>query len=75
MNLKVLAPIIIIGAAIAVLVVSFQDESIPEITLAIPTIQVDSKSTEFTIMETNGVRHLIPLDKIRGGGPPKDGIP
>jgi len=75
LNLKVLAPIIIIGAAIAVLVVSFQDESIPEITLASPTIQVDSKSTEFTIMETNGVKHLIPLDKIRGGGPPKDGIP
>ena len=26
-------------------------------------------------METNGVKHLIPLDKIKGGGPPKDGIP
>jgi len=76
LNLKVLTPIIIFGAAIAVLVVSFQDESIPEITLASPTtIQVDSKSTELTIMETNGVKHLIPLDKIRGGGPPKDGIP
>jgi len=28
-----------------------------------------------TIMETNGVKHSIPLDKIKGGGPPKDGIP
>jgi len=28
-----------------------------------------------TIMETGGTKHLIPLDKIRGGGPPKDGIP
>ncbi len=27
------------------------------------------------IMTTNGLKHLIPLDKIRGGGPPKDGIP
>ena len=26
-------------------------------------------------METNGVKHSIPLDKIKGGGPPKDGIP
>ena len=26
-------------------------------------------------METNGVKHNIPLDKIRSGGPPKDGIP
>jgi hypothetical protein len=76
LNRKILAPIIIFGVAIAVLAVSFQDESIPEITLASPTtIQVDSKYTELAIMETNGVRHLIPLDKIRGGGPPKDGIP
>ena len=34
---------------------------------------VDAKNIK--IMETNGVKHLIPLDKIRGGGPPKDGIP
>jgi hypothetical protein len=26
-------------------------------------------------MITNGQRHLVPLDKIKGGGPPKDGIP
>ncbi len=34
---------------------------------------VDVKNVQ--IMETNGVKHLIPLDKIKGGGPPKDGIP
>ena len=27
------------------------------------------------IMVTDGIRHSIPLDEIRGGGPPKDGIP
>jgi len=27
------------------------------------------------IQVTNGVKHLVPLDKIRSGGPPKDGIP
>ena len=27
------------------------------------------------MMETDGVKHLISLDKIKGGGPPKDGIP
>jgi len=31
--------------------------------------------TEGDIMITNGVKHLVPLDKILGGGPPKDGIP
>ena len=27
------------------------------------------------IMVTNGQKHIVPLDKIKGGGPPKDGIP
>jgi len=27
------------------------------------------------IMVTNGLKHIVPLDKIKGGGPPKDGIP
>jgi len=27
------------------------------------------------VMETKGVKHSVPLDEIRGGGPPKDGIP
>jgi len=27
------------------------------------------------ISETDGVKHSVPLDEIRGGGPPKDGIP
>ncbi len=26
-------------------------------------------------MITNGLKHSVPLDKIKGGGPPKDGIP
>ncbi|MDC4231910.1 MAG: DUF3179 domain-containing protein [Nitrosopumilus sp.] len=71
MNLKILAPIIVIGAALAVLVISFDDET-PEVTM----IKSDSLgSSELGIMETNGVKHIIPLDKIKEGGPPKDGIP
>jgi len=30
---------------------------------------------EKEIMVTDGVKHSVPLDEIRGGGPPKDGIP
>ncbi|MDE1767534.1 MAG: DUF3179 domain-containing protein, partial [Thaumarchaeota archaeon] len=26
-------------------------------------------------MITNGIKHIIPLDEIKNGGPPKDGIP
>lgn len=38
----------------------------------------EKSSSPFTIKEimiTNGVRHSVPLGEIRGGGPPKDGIP
>lgn len=31
-------------------------------------------STE-EIQTTNGIKHIIPLDEIKSGGPPKDGIP
>ncbi len=31
---------------------------------------------DYTIVQTtNGVQHTVPLNEIRGGGPPKDGIP
>ncbi len=74
MNLKILASIVIIGVAIVVLDVSFQVEPTSEI-ITSPTSIVDSESIELTVMATNGVKHSIPLDKIKGGGPPKDGIP
>ena len=43
------------------------------------TIQVSTESEAVTppetIMVTKGLKHIVPLDKIRSGGPPKDGIP
>ena len=71
MNQKVFAPIVI-GAAIAVLIISFQilnDENSSTLS------ETDFEPRPLEIMETNGVKHSIPLDKIKGGGPPKDGIP
>ncbi|MDF2421429.1 MAG: DUF3179 domain-containing protein [Nitrosopumilus sp.] len=73
MNLKVLAPVIVIITVLAVLAVSLQLEFTPEITSDTPIETIDS--SELAIMETNGIKHIIPLDKIKGGGPPKDGIP
>ena len=75
------------GLSVAVLVgitaVSFlSDEPTPEpatatsdepATATSDTLSLPSE--EFTLMETDGVKHLIPLSEIRGGGPPKDGIP
>ena len=72
MNLKILVPIVVVSVMLVVLAISFQDES-TEISITNPT-SVNFEST-LTLMETNGVKHLIPLDKIKGGGPPKDGIP
>ena len=77
MNQKIIASVIVIGIALTALAVLFQSESTPEIAVAnlIEPVAIDFESTEFTIMETNGIKHLIPLDKIKGGGPPMDGIP
>ena len=63
---------IIFGIVIAVLLISFQifdDEN------SAPATVIDSEAAGLQIMETNGIKHSIPLDKIKGGGPPKDGIP
>lgn len=37
--------------------------------------QSQTSQVEDEIMITNGIRHIVPLDKIKSGGPPKDGIP
>lgn len=75
MNLKTLALVIVIISTLSVLAVLFQDESILKPTLNNPSETIDFASSELPTMETNGVKHIIPLDKIKGGGPPKDGIP
>ena len=58
-------------AAIVVLFFFLGDSDTMTVSTSSP-IEVMSDSE---IMETNGVKHIVPLDKIRGGGPPKDGIP
>lgn len=78
MNIKILAPAIAIGVALIGLTLFLSEDSQPYVTIApISTsiVQSDTGITELQLMETDGVKHLIPLDKIKGGGPPKDGIP
>lgn len=77
MNLKILAPVIVIGAAITISSVSFFSNSnnITNFTSMESTSELISEPVPMMIVETNGIKHSIPLDKIRGGGPPKDGIP
>ena len=65
----------IIGIAFAALLVTFQGQLISENSVASSGESSPVDSFELAPMETDGVKHLIPLDKIRGGGPPKDGIP
>ena len=69
--------LITIGVALAAMVVLLSDES-PSDTLVVAPVEpvaLNFEEDQAGIMETNGVKHLIPLDKIKGGGPPKDGIP
>jgi hypothetical protein len=66
-----------IGIIVMAALVIFPGDSTPQasIVLEIPDINSESSQSTLTIMETNGLKHLIPLDRIKGGGPPKDGIP
>ncbi len=75
MNLKIIAPtlIVIVGIAFSVLILFPMPDNTSNSTPL--ESHTDLKSQETTIMETNGIKHIIPLDKIKGGGPPKDGIP
>jgi hypothetical protein len=75
LNLKVFLPIVIICVALATLFVVFQGELVSKNSAATSKESDNVDSFELVLTETDGVKHLIPLDKIRGGGPPKDGIP
>ena len=72
MNLKVIAPASAVGIAIVVILIGFSGEFT---SISVNQTSPTEVDTDGKIMETNGVKHIIPLDKIRGGGPPKDGIP
>ena len=69
------APVIVVCAVITILAISMQTDSAFSNNSTFVDSQNDFEPTLMTIMETNGVKHSIPLDKIKGGGPPKDGIP
>jgi len=75
LNLKIIIPILVIAVALATLSVLLQGDLTSQNTFANSGKFDDADYSELVLMETNGVKHLIPLDKIKGGGPPKDGIP
>jgi len=75
LNLKIIIPIAILSITFATLLVLFQDQLAPENSVTLSDESAPVVSFDLTLMETDGVKHMIPLDKIRGGGPPKDGIP
>lgn len=66
----------IIGIVIVVFAITFENNT-DENTFSVPesSFEMNSEHLESKIMETNGIKHSIPLDKIKSGGPPKDGIP
>lgn len=82
-NQKVIAAAGGVGAGLIVLAVLIQggylmdtadplpvtEEAVPPPGAAVPAEETAA------IMETDGVLHTIPLDKIRSGGVPRDGIP
>ena len=75
MNIKFVILILVVGVALTVLSILFQGEFISQTTFVNFEKSEDIDFSEFVLMETDGVKHLISLDKIKNGGPPKDGIP
>ena len=77
MNLKVILPIIVLGVVVVAALAIMPGNFTPHASIVTDFSDSDSVSPTSTpiIMETNGQKHMIPLDKIKGGGPPKDGIP
>jgi len=75
--LKIIAPAVVLGIIAIAAIAILPGDSTPQATIVSELPETDSESLQSTptIMETNGMKHLIPLDKIKGGGPPKDGIP
>lgn len=84
MNLKYTVAVvgggaIIVWAALAL----YMEGPFAENTSTIPTVQITpspaptqvSTESKVEIQTTNGIKHIVPLDEIRSGGPPKDGIP
>ena len=69
MNLKLPVFIAVVGMSVVILFMLLQDGT------NYATVETSDSTPELQFMETNGVKHLVPLDKIKGGGPPKDGIP
>lgn len=86
MNIRVVASACAAGVGLVALLVlvqggAMQDSGPPSmIEEAAPAADTAGEDTgperaATTVMETDGVLHTIPLEKIRSGGPPKDGIP
>ena len=63
-------------AALLILVGAMQDPDPPEMTEEAAPAETAGGSEEMpAILETDGVLHTIPLEKIRSGGPPKTAYP
>ncbi|HUU47506.1 MAG TPA: DUF3179 domain-containing protein [Nitrosopumilaceae archaeon] len=74
--MKILTPIVVAGI-IGVVSLAIISSSTYQTSLLSELSDSSPQSLQSTqgVMETNGLKHLIALDKIKSGGPPKDGIP
>jgi len=79
LNQKLVIPVIGLSVVIIATFLIFSNLQLSPIDSAsdetVSIVVSESNEPTYTMMETNGQKHIIPLDKIRGGGPPKDGIP
>ncbi|CAE6500880.1 DUF3179 domain-containing protein [Candidatus Nitrosotenuis uzonensis] len=84
LNLKYTVAVVGGGAIVTWVVLAlYMGGPFAENTLATPMVQITPSQTptqisaesKVEIQTTNGIKHIVPLEEIRSGGPPKDGIP
>lgn len=78
LNQKIAFSIVVLSIVVTIFLIfsyAIQLPTVPSETNVVTTVTSKVNEPTYTVMETDGQKHIIPLDKIRGGGPPKDGIP
>lgn len=71
MDIKFIVPVLVLGIGIAAYFTFFPNSSESESF----SESISPPISKLDVVITNGQKHIIPLDKIKVGGPPKDGIP
>lgn len=74
MNLKYIVAIVV-SISVLGIILSLYVQGTTNLVTQNDTPTISAFSASEHVQTTNGIKHIVPLDEIKSGGPPKDGIP